>query len=92
MIPFLRYKEKEYVLKNLFGPDVELSVEPITPADMFYTDGEASNSHCKVIINTLTTAYIPQLINIKMEHKLLLECWINMVKFATQHAEVHGKS
>lgn len=80
MIPFLRYKEKEYALQNLFGPEVQISVEPITQADMFYTDGEASRSSCKVIINTLTTAYIPQLGNVKEEYKTLLLTWLNMIK------------
>ena len=80
MIPFLRYKEKEAALQNLFGPDVQVSVEPITQADMYYTDDEASSSGCKVIIDTLTTVYIPQLGNVKEEYKILLRSWLNMVK------------
>jgi len=80
MIPFLRYKEHEPTLQELFGPEVQVTVEPITQADMYYTDGEASQSACKVIIDTLTTVYVPQLQNAKMEHIIILRYWLSMVK------------
>lgn len=80
MIPFLRYKEHEPTLQQLFGPDIQVTVEPITQADMYYTDGEASQSDCKVIIDTLTTVYVPQLQNATTVHTIILRYWLSMIK------------
>jgi len=76
---FLKYKAGEEVLKSLFSTlNVEVRIEPIDSADIYYTDGDASNSFCKLIFTSGPTVYLPQLIyNVKPEYTQLIEQWIS---------------
>jgi hypothetical protein len=82
-IPYLKYKRCELNLQERFGL-VKVALESIDPTDVFYTDGDATRSDCKVIIrgiNGLETVYIPQLIyNVTEEYKVILEEWLEYVK------------
>lgn len=82
-IPYLKYKRCELDLQQRFGL-VKIAVESIDPTDVFYTDGDAARSDCKVIIrgvNGIETIYIPQLIyNVTPEYKVILEEWMEYVK------------
>lgn len=73
---FRDYKAQEQNLKDRF-PNNTLRIEPIEPADIYYTDGDASSSICKVIFTGGNTVYIPQLIyNVNDEHKIKIQEWI----------------
>ena len=75
---FLKYKANEEKLKALFAEiNVEVRIESINSADIYYTDGDASNSLCKLIFTGGPTVYLPQLIyNVKPEYIQLIEKWI----------------
>lgn len=80
MLPFLRYKAMESELQRAFG-SVPITVEPITTADHYYTDGDSTKSSFKVLIDSVTTVYIPQFIyNVKLEHRGLIKEWIDKVE------------
>jgi hypothetical protein len=77
---FRDYKEHEQELKDRF-PGITLRVEPIEPADHYYTDGDSEKSICKVIFTGGNTVYLPQLIyNVDPQHKKIIEGWILYVK------------
>lgn len=74
---FLQYKAREEDLKARFGDKIAVRVEPIEPADVYYTDGDASSSVCKLIFTGGNTVYLPQLIyNVKDEHKAIIQQWM----------------
>ena len=79
---FLQYKAKEEDLKVRFAKlDLIVRVEPIEPADAYYTDGDASLSFCKLIFTGGNTVYLPQLIyNVDETHKKIIEEWILYVQ------------
>jgi hypothetical protein len=78
---FLQFKHKEEDLKARFGDKIAVRVEPIEPADVYYTDGDASSSVCKLIFTGGNTVYLPQLIyNVKDEHKTIIQAWMDYVK------------
>ena len=77
-IPYLRYKEFESDLQEYLGK-IKVTVESITSEDVYYTDGDAANSSCKLIIsgNELCTVYIPQVIyNFPEEYRRPIEQWM----------------
>jgi len=77
---FLTYKRHEANLQERFG-NIPISVEPIGPVDMYYTDGDACRSIFKVIIDQYTTVYMPQIITTvcSKEHKVILKEWMAYV-------------
>ena len=78
---FRDYKAAEQNLKARFGDKVAVRVESIEGADNYYTDGDASSSICKLIFTGGNTVYIPQLIyNVKLEHKTIIQGWIDYVQ------------
>ena len=78
---FLQYKAYENDLKNRFGHSIVVRIEPIEPADVYYTDGDASNSSCKLIFTGGNTVYLPQIIyNVTNEHRQIIEQWMDYVK------------
>lgn len=77
---FRDYKADEENLKDRF-PGITLRVEPIEPADHYYTDGDSEKSICKIIFTGGNTVYVPQLIyNVNPQHKKIIEDWIHYVK------------
>jgi hypothetical protein len=73
------YKDAEQNLKERFRDKV-VRVEPIEPADVYYTDGDASISICKLIFTGGNTVYIPQLIyNVNQEDKKIISEWMKYV-------------
>jgi hypothetical protein len=77
---YLKYKANEENLKKRYDNGVPLSVEPIDPADVYYTDGDASASVCKIVFATRKTIYIPQLIyNVSEQDKNIISEWIDYV-------------
>lgn len=79
---FLAYKKHEGNLQQRFAnSNISVTVEPIDSTDLYYTDGDASASTCKIIINKFKYIYVPQLIyKISNEHKKILEEWLTYVK------------
>ena len=76
---FLTYKRHEASLQERFG-NITISIEPITPVDMYYTDGDASRSIFKVVIDQIITVYMPQIqYNVSDEHKVILKEWLAYV-------------
>ena len=75
---FLQYKANEEDLKSRFAKlDLVVHIEPIDPADIYYTDGDASTSICKLVFSTGKTIYIPQLIyNVNEQDKKIISEWI----------------
>ena len=68
-------------LKARFGDNISVRVEPIEPADIYYTDGDASNSFCKLIFTGGNTVYLPQIIyNVKDEDKKIIQEWIMCIE------------
>ena len=83
-MPFLKYKAAEQNLKDRF-PNLAVRVEPIEDADVYYTDGDASSSICKLIFTGGNTVYIPQVIyNVEPEHKKIIDEWIKYVNSTLQ--------
>ena len=78
MISFLKYKAMEDDLKARFAKlDLVVCVEPIEHADVYYTDGDAILSFCKLIFTGGKTVYLPQLIyNVDPVHKQIIEEWV----------------
>jgi hypothetical protein len=77
---FLTYKRHEANLQERFGT-IPISIEPIGPVDMYYTDGDACRSIFKVVIDQIKTVYMPQIINnVSAEHKAVLKDWMAYVK------------
>ena len=77
---FRDYKRYEQDLKDRFGEKVAVRVEPIEPADNYYTDDESSSSVCKLIFTGGNTVYIPQIIyNVNEAHTLIIKEWIDYV-------------
>jgi len=78
---YLKYKAAEENLKARFGDNISVRVEPIEPADIYYTDGDASNSFCKLIFTGGNTVYLPQIIyNVKDEDKKIIQEWIMCIE------------
>jgi hypothetical protein len=79
---YLNYKDCEEDLKNRFAKmDIVVRIEPVVSADVYYTDGDASTSVCKLIFTGGNTVYIPQLIyNVDPIHKKIIEDWMLDVK------------
>jgi hypothetical protein len=74
---YWQYKAAEENLKARFGDKVAVRIEPIDGADIYYTDGDASTSHCKLIFAAGNTVYLPQLIyNVNPEHKIIIQEWM----------------
>jgi len=80
-LTYLKCKDAENDLQDKFG-SIPVRLEPLDRADILYTDGEVSNSVCKLIIgNGLYTVYLPQLIYIvDPDHRVIIEEWLNYVK------------
>ena len=73
---YLDYKAAEQNLKDRF-PNNAVRVESIDNADVYYTDGDASASTCKLIFTGGNTVYVPQLIyNVIPEHKEIIQEWM----------------
>jgi hypothetical protein len=78
---FLQYKAQEENLKKRYYNTVILRVEPIDSADVYYTDGDASASVCKIIFPAGKTIYVPQLIyNVSEIDKEVISQWIEYVQ------------
>ncbi len=77
---FLQYKDKEEDLKARFAKvGLVVRVEPIEPADVYYTDGDATASFCKLIFTGGNTVYLPQFIyNVDPLHKQMIEEWMKV--------------
>ena len=75
---FLEYKANEEDLKKRCAKvDLVVHIEQIDPADVYYTDGDASASMCKLVFSTGKTIYIPQLIyNVDEQDKKIISEWI----------------
>ena len=80
-LTYLKCKDAEKELQKKFD-SVAVRIEPLDRADILYTDGEVSNSACKLIIgNGLYTVYLPQLIYIvDPDHRRIIEEWLEYVK------------
>ena len=80
-LTYLKCKDAEKELQKKFD-SVAVRIEPLDRADILYTDGEVSNSACKLIIgNGLYTVYLPQLIYVvDPDHRLIIEEWLQYVK------------
>jgi len=77
---YLTYKRYEANLQERFGT-IPISIELIGPVDMYYTDGDASRSIFKVIIDQIKTVYMPQLKNVVSdEHTIILTEWMTYVR------------
>ena len=77
---FSDYKVYEENLKARF-PDIQVRVEPIDDGDIYYTDGDAELSACKIILNRSQIIYLPQLnSNVGVRDKKIIEEWIEYVK------------
>jgi hypothetical protein len=77
---FLSYKRHEANLQERFG-DSEISIEPIRPIDMYYTDGAASTFIFKVEIKPWITIYMPDMVHrVSDEHKAILKEWMAYVE------------
>jgi hypothetical protein len=77
---FLTYKRHEANLQERFGT-IAISVEPIGPVDMYYTDGDACRSIFKVVIDQIITVYMPQMVyRVSDEHKVILKEWMAYVE------------
>jgi len=77
---FSDYKIHEENLKDRF-PNIQVRVEPIDDGDIYYTDGDAELSACKIILNRSQIIYLPQLTsNVGMRDKKIIEEWIEYVK------------
>lgn len=80
MLPFLKYKEKEAELQKAFG-QISVTVESVSGADHYYTDGDSTKSAFKVVIDSVITVYVPQFIyNVDPVHKKLIKEWIDLVE------------
>ena len=80
-IPYLRYKDAEVELQKRFG-SIPVRVESINTADVFYTDGDATMSCCKLIIeNGKYTVYLPQIIYlVDQGYRTIIEEWMKFVE------------
>ena len=80
-LTYLKCKDAEKELQEKFD-SVAVRIEPLDRADILYTDGEVSNSACKLIIgNGLYTVYVPQLIYVvDPDHRRIIEEWLEYVK------------
>ena len=77
---FSDYKMYEENLKGRFL-NIQVRVEPIDHGDIYYTDGDAELSACKIILNRSHIIYLPQLSsNVGMRDKKIIEEWIEYVK------------
>jgi len=82
---YLQFKSFEQELKEMFGDRAVVRVEPIVSADIYYTDGEASASSCKIVFTGGNTVYIPNFnYNVDPEHKVIIEEWMKYVKENSQ--------
>ena len=78
---YLQFKAFEQELKKMFGDKAVIRIEPIVSADIYYTDGEASASSCKIVFTGGNTVYIPNFNhNVDPEHKAIIEDWMKYVK------------
>lgn len=78
---FRDYKAHEQNLKERYYNAVPLTVEPIEQVDLYYTDGDASASICKIVFSRGQTVYVPQLIyNVNETDKVVISQWIEYVK------------
>ena len=77
---FLTYKRNEANLQERFG-DVKISIEPIRPIDIYYSDGAASTFLFKVEVDPWITIYMPDMVYIVSdEHKAILKEWMAYVE------------
>ena len=69
------YKDAEQNLKERFRDKV-VRVEPIEPADVYYTDGDAAKYICKLNFTgtIFRTIYLPLKIN--FNHTSIVEDWL----------------
>ena len=82
---FLQFKAFEQELRDRFEGIAIIRIEPIVSADLYYTDGEASASACKIVFTGGNTVYIPNFnYNIDPEHKVIIEDWMKYVKENSQ--------
>ena len=82
---YLQFKSFEQELKKMFGDKAVIRIEPIVSADIYYTDGEASASSCKIVFTGGNTVYIPNFnYNIDPEHKIIIEDWMKYVETISQ--------
>ena len=78
---YLQYKAAEENLNKRYDGTVSVCVEPINIADIYYTDGDASASVCKLVFPAGKTIYVPQLIyNVDKAEKKIISEWIKYVK------------
>jgi hypothetical protein len=81
IMTFHQYKDCEDELVVRFTRlGLKVKVEPVDSADIYYTDGEAQSSVCKLMFAFGKTVYVPQLNNVNPEHKKIIEDWIEYVK------------
>ena len=75
---FLEYKRNEKALQEKFARfNMAVRIEPIDAADVYYTDGDAKYSFCKLIFTAGPTVYLPQLIyNVSPEYKKIIREWM----------------
>jgi hypothetical protein len=77
---FLSYKRHEANLQERFGK-VKISIEPIRPIDMYYSDGAASAFLFKVEVDPWITIYMPDMVHrVSDEHKAILKEWMAYVE------------
>lgn len=78
---YLQFKAFEQELKDRFEGIAIIRIEPIVSADLYYTDGEASASSCKIVFTGGNTVYIPNFnYNVDPEDKRIIEDWMKYVE------------
>ena len=78
---FLQFKAFEQELRDRLEGIAIIRIEPIVSADLYYTDGEASASSCKIVFTGGNTVYIPNFNhNVDPEHKRIIEDWMKYVE------------
>ena len=78
---FLQFKAFEQELRDRLEGIAIIRIEPIVSADLYYTDGEASASSCKIVFTGGSTVYIPNFNhNVDPEHKRIIEDWMKYVE------------
>ena len=82
---YLKFKAFEQELKGRFEGIAVVRIEPIVSADIYYTDGEASTSACKIVFTGGNTVFIPNFnYNADPEHKSIIEEWMKYVEESSQ--------
>lgn len=78
---YLQYKDHEEDLKKRFAVvNIEVRIEQIDSADIYYTDGDAANSKCKLIFAGGKPIYLPQIIyHVSDQERTIIKEWMESI-------------